>query len=283
MMKTKFFLLIFVGLLAACSRQTQDSPLQSQQPIQQFNSTVIPTVTATYPVLPSPAKPHIPTSGILQTDTSQAIEGVEVLIFTWNWPMMANIPPIHILKNGYAVWVTYGSDERYHVYETFLSPEEISKVQDTLTNSGYWEDPQQEATFSKHLVIWTSSSGHEKSVTAGNTKYKAVVSALQEILDISSNKTEYFPKYAYLFASHGAGFSERSYQWPDDEIDFQFGQALHGVYVEGKILLTIWEAVQRGDLWIASRGGFYKYALKIPGLSCIINYDKYMCNMVETP
>ncbi len=77
-----------------------------------------------------------------------------------------------------------------------------------------------------------------------------------------------------LFANSTEYKSSVSYLWPDEDLDFSqyFGQLSNGGYVDGKKLATVWEAVQVSDTIISHRV-YYYYNLKIPGISCVFDYD----------
>ena len=247
MIKRILFLLIFVGLFAACDRQTN---------------------------IATPAS------------TEKTTVGLEIIVFTWDWPMMANIPPVHVWKDNHAMWVDWKEVEslQYHwtVYETYLSPDEALKVEDVLKNSGFWEDEQQKAIISdaSNFVLWASLSGKEKSVTVSKGKYETTISSLRGILEASPSKTEYFPKQGYLFTTQAESYlAESGFPWPSKENGFDFSKHEQGTFVDGETLSTIWMAVQQGYFGITYQGNAYDYSLRIPGVSCVISDDPYMCNM----
>ena len=200
--------------------------------------------------------------------------------------MMAGIPPIHIWKDNHAIWVDWKEVELLHyqwtVYETFLSPDEAFKVESVLKNSGFWEDVQQKAIISdaSNFVLWASLPGKEKSIIVSKGKYKTTISSLREILEASPSKTEYFPKQGYLFTTQAESYlTESGFPWPNKEHVFDFSKHEQGTLIDGEILSTTWMAVQQGYYWITYQNVAYQYSLKIPGVSCVISDDPYMCNM----
>jgi hypothetical protein len=217
----------------------------------------------------------------MQAEALDPANGIEIIVYTWDWPMMANIPPIHIWKDGHALWVTHGQDNLTHVYETFLSQDEVLNAQNVLSTSGFWEEAQPEATFTQasYLFLWASNSNQEGVASVTTPETQAAVAYLREILESSPNKREYFPSNGYLFISDDGIFSERTYYWPTDDVYFEFNEASQGIYVDGEVVATVWKAIQHDAFWIASQNNAYGYELKIPGISCVISIEPYMCNM----
>jgi hypothetical protein len=251
MKKSLFILfLMLIGLISACNLQT---------------STTVPAATGQL------------------TDT----DDIEVIVFSWDWPMKANIPPIHIWENGRAVWVEWETVSlhryRYHIYETFLSKDEMLKVKETIRVSGFWEDERPEALISdvSTLVLWARSSGITKSVYISELKYETALSSLREILNESPLKSEYYPTQGYLFTKQDEPFlTKSSFPWPN-ELEFDFSKHNQSLFIDEEILSTIWIAVQQNYNWISYQGNAYDYSLKIPGVSCVINDDPYICTMYD--
>ena len=220
---------------------------------------------------PSPAKTLEPTNGI------------EIIVYTWDMTMPAGIPELHIWKNGSALWVTYGQDHLTHVYETYLSQGEMVEVQEILSNSEFWEKAQSKAIFtpSSAPCIWASYADQEGVIPPSAFSSKAVITSLEAILEASRNKQEYFPESGYLFISEKRRlyFDDDAYSWPDGKVQFGFDASTEGVHIDGEILSSIWDAVQQHHSMIASNENMYRYELKIPGVSCIISFEPYMCNI----
>jgi hypothetical protein len=254
MKRSIFSIILLVGLFSACYQKPHVSPSQAPKPSNQ---------------------------GTTQSTT----EKLEILVYVWDWGMLAHIPPIHIWEDHRAIWVEREelnpNQYQWKVFETYLSDHEIQQVHNLLTILGFWEVKQKEITFSSpsKQIVRVISPELDKSVEVSNAEYETTISTIQEILDNSTPKNEYYPESAYLFAKHGSALSDRTFTWPDKEINFDFSQAIQGVPVEGKTLSTVWEAIQQGHIMINSQGGYYYYALKIPEISCIINYDKHACDV----
>jgi len=216
------------------------------------------------------------TAGVL-TNFYYSDNGIEIIVFTWDQPIKADIPEIHTWKDGHAIWVESNLEsQQYEFYETYLSNAEITKVKRILINAGYWNDKGQglKNIGSSEDTIWTNLDGQEKSVLVRGQKLTMMVSSLHFLLNSSTRKQKYIPNAAYLFANSTEDKSSFVYIWPDEELDFSqyFGQLSNGEYVEGKKLATVWEAVQHGND-IISHGVSYNYHLKIPGISCVFDYD----------
>lgn len=233
------------------------------------------------------SNPQTNTNMPVETGQSTDTYDIEVIVFSWDWPMNANIPPIHIWENGRAIWVEWETVSlhryRYHIFETFLSQKEMLKVQEKISASGFWEDEQPDAIISdaSTLVLWARSSGITKSVSISNPKYETALSSLLEILNESSLKSEYYPTQGYLYTKQlEPYFTKSSFPWPN-ELEFDFSQYNQVVFIEKEILSTIWIAVKQNYNWISYQGNAYDYSLKIPGVSCVINEVPYMCNMFD--
>ena len=253
-------------------------------PVLTPTSTLIPTKTHSPTATNITTIEPLPSATIfpIPIETVNPINGIEVIVYSWDGP---NIPSIHIWKNGRAIWVIY-ADNLIHVYETYLSQDEIIKVQDVLSTSGFWEDAQPEATFTpaSWLFLWASTSFQRGVVAITTSEIRNVLfTPLQNILESSPQKREYFPDYGYLFISYDGEDSiygsKHTYYWPDDKVSFKFETTSKGIYVDGEILSMVWEAFQENAIWIASQNNIYQFELKIPGVSCVISYEPYMCNI----
>lgn len=197
---------------------------------------------------------------------------------------MADIPEIHIWKDGRALWPIYNQDsQRYEFYETMLAQDEVTEVKSILANAGYWLDTSQghKDVGSSYRTIWTDFLGQEKSVVVRNHKFVDMISALHKLLESSTHVKEYIPESGYLFANPATYFST-GYPWPDESI--RFSQLTDGIYVDGQQLATAWDAVQSGDSIIVSNRAGYWYRLKIPEISCVFSYDgvKDVCTMYSS-
>jgi hypothetical protein len=217
-------------------------PIKTLHPTATYSPTVEPSPTVTIPPLP--------------IETVNPAIRLEVIAYTWDWPMMANIPAIHIWKDGYALWVTYGQDNLYHVFETTLSHEEMLRVQEVLLKSRFWEMALPEAKFTNAswLFVWANDGDREGVVPTPLFDNIEVTDLLKGILASSVNKKEYFPLSGYLFVTDKIDNynGDWAYLWPDDEVQFDFEVSTQGVYVEGKIISTVWNAVQQGAFQVAS-------------------------------
>jgi hypothetical protein len=255
MKRSIFSTILFVGLISACYQEPLISPSQA------------------------------PTPSIQQGVTQSTTEKFEILVYAWDWGMLAHIPPIHIWENHRAIWVKREelnpNQYQWKVFETHLSDHEIQQIHNLLTTSGFWEVKQREVTFSSpsKQIVRVISPESDKSVEVSSVEHETSISTIQEILDNSTLKSEYYPDNAYLFAKRGSPLLDRTFTWSDEEIKFDFSQAIQGVPIEGKTLSTVWKAIQQGRIMIDSQGVYYYYALKIPEISCIINYDKHACDV----
>lgn len=247
-----------------------------------LNAKTLHLTTSNIPTIePSPSKTISP----LPIKTIDPAEGIDVIVYTWDEPMRAKIPPIHIWKNGRALWVIYGQDKLTHVYETYLSPDEIVKVKSIFLTSGFWSESQPEASFTQAswLFLWASTSSQTGVVALTTSEIRdKFFTPLQNILESSPNKMEFFPAYGYLFVSdygkHNAFTSGDTFFWLDDKVRYEFTPS-QGIYIDGEMLSGIWKATQRNTYLIASQNNTYRFELKIPGVSCVISIEPYMCNM----
>lgn len=260
MSKLSFIFWLCVGLLVACTPQVKISPQPTPEPL------FLPT----------------PTANISNTTDSR----IEIVVFTPDESMSAKLPPIHIEQDGHAVWVISNHKDSlnttYHVYETFLSYQELAQIQNRLIAYGFWEDTGNGAIHpgASFLTVWVNVAGQEKSVVVHNS---TLIDALREILELSPLKKAYVPEEACLFAQKAAPYMT-GFDWPDEQIDFDFSQASQGVFIRGETLLTIWDAILAGQSWIVSQRKPYFYSLKIPQLSCNVTYDgiKNICRLYMT-
>jgi hypothetical protein len=285
MLKTlRSLLLMFVILLMACNSQTS---ISTQQPTK---STMTLTVSqAAETTLPVPPFVITPTVIPLQIHDSASADAMEIIAEIWpSMGVKIPIPTIHIWKDGYAVWVDFGTDQIVRVHKTFLSNEERIQVQTVINNSQFWDykGPTVEIPDASLLTIWVKKAEKERSLTFRYApEFMNMISSLQDILEMSSMKTEYFPKQGYIYISEAEFYlkdSVATYAWPDERIKYDFSKLEKGRLVDGTILSTFWEIAQQDYFWITSNGVPYNYELRIPGLTCLYNWDEskheWQCN-----
>jgi hypothetical protein len=271
------FLFLFC-LIAAC--YPQGSTLASDKQTVETTENIV-TITPSFTIQPSPTQfqTSTPTAIPVERHNLLSEDTIEVLVFTWDWPMSADIPKLHIFNDGYAVWVEYGEDDLWHVYESTLTAEDLDKVKRVVNDSGFWEYieygiPIPDYSFYHFRV---SQFGQEKTVVVRESNFDAPIATLVDILNGSEKKSEYFPKQGYLYTTkHNYFMNEYGFDWPGGEMGFDFAAAENGILIDGKILETIWKAVQERKAWINVDNISYYYELEIPGLSCVttFNYEK---------
>lgn len=277
--------------------QISTSIPQTQSPTKSPTALHTPTKKPTIRPLSSPTYTATPTRIPLMTHVPSSETAIEVIVFSWDGGTLAGMPDLHIWKDNRAMWGTVSRDKESpqygcHVYETILSDDEISKVQETIKESGLWEfeEPGFPVPDYSWDTISANQSGREKKVVVNGPKFGETVDALMEILNSSQTKTEYFPKQGYLFAGIDIyGDDDSAFPWPDELLAFNFRKYfdLHnseeGVLIDGEILSTVWESLQKGYHGINYRNNTYYYSLQIPGLTCLYNYDEvkhlWECNM----
>lgn len=201
----------------------------------------------------------------------------EIIVFTWDWPMKAGIPRIHIWKDGYSVWVN-SLEGQYQVYETFLTTNEMLKIEEAVFNSNFWnyEDTGFSNPGHSGLNIWITQSTLEKNVALIDPNLGALVSSLDTLLNESLMKTEYIPQQAYISATRKDSYlKDEGFPWPDNKINFDFKNAETWSLIDGDTLSTAWNADRQGFDMITSQEIPYWYSFRIPGLTCLYNFDTY--------
>lgn len=239
------------------------------------------TQAITIQQLPSPIISITSTAIPLQLHDSTSPDAFEIIVGIWDGvssPSSFYIPTIHIWKDGYAMWVDRGIDQVYHIYETFLSTDEIMQAESTISRADFWayEGPTVQIPDATVLTIWVNQSEREKSLALRYApQFETMVSSLRDTLEASSTKTEYFPKQGYIYTSKAASYLEdNGFAWPDDQLNFDFSKSEQGSLIDGPTLSALWQITQQNYFWITSRGIPYKYELRIPGLTCLYTWDE---------
>lgn len=253
-----------------------------------------PTLAATStPTLIPPTEQPPPTPFPLNSHIAVSADAIEVIVYTWDWPMQASIPPIHIWKDGYAVWTTSHSSNNqsgfeWHVYETWLSSSEVAEIEKFLNAAHFWEYVQKGPSNPdvSSYIIWAEQSGRQKYAgVGGDENLQHAVAQIQNLLENAPLGKEYFPIQGCLYATGAESYLlPDAFPWPDDQPFIDFASVFraasrcnsrsgNGFLIDGDKLATVWKAVQQGFFWIISRGTAYQYVLKIPGMSCDVEYD----------
>ncbi len=197
----------------------------------------------------------------------------------WGEVSIGDIPDVRIWGDGHMMWLQHTNQGRRQVKEAYLSREDMSRIVNTLIQSGFfvgyrWPTILPELSSYPTLYVSLQDSWHREEINQQNPSLDALVRYLQS--GAGHAGTEFVPTTGVLVVipiedtEFRDSHFDIKYQWPEDAFGHDLASVLANQYsatITGKELAFAWDVANDPGPLVASNDRIYWLTVVIPGIT----------------